>query len=250
MGWLLFIVVFILAASVVVGGCTLYMESKQSRKKPAQAEWDKFKAEHPELYTPRKVITASEYRSNLGEPARGHISDTLASSEYRSTSDTRRPAYSSPAQIAQYTINNGELEPRSSAHAAFTTFDLDTMLQEFYSDRDSPMVDKHFLMMHIVKEAYKRRRDDPRMAEICKEIGWQHVNTFSKIKAPLKRSMGLLPHVTTFEHLATVLAEEGSYDDAIKVCDMALKFGLDDWTKTGYQGRIERIKKKKTMAVS
>ena len=47
-----------------------------------------------------------------------------------------------------------------------------------------------------------------------------------------------------FPYLATVLTEDGHYDEAIEVCRKAINFGLDDGTKSGFAGRIERIRKK------
>ena len=48
----------------------------------------------------------------------------------------------------------------------------------------------------------------------------------------------------TFQHYATLLTERGEFDRAIQVCESAIGFGLDDETRGGYEGRIERIKKR------
>ena len=53
-----------------------------------------------------------------------------------------------------------------------------------------------------------------------------------------------LPRVPTFQHYATLLTERGQFERVIQVCESAIGFGLDDGTKGGYKGRIERIKKK------
>ena len=55
---------------------------------------------------------------------------------------------------------------------------------------------------------------------------------------------GVLPRVSTFQHYAAVLAERGEFERAVHVCEAAIAFGLHDGTKGGYEGRIERIKKK------
>jgi hypothetical protein len=73
-----------------------------------------------------------------------------------------------------------------------------------------------------------------------------HIAEFGKIAPALEKEMGFLPRVITFQHYATLLTEDGKYDDAIDICNTALKFGLDDGTKSGFQGRIERIKKQAT----
>jgi hypothetical protein len=109
-------------------------------------------------------------------------------------------------------------------------------------------VDRHFLLLTIVQQAY-RNRNDPEIRSIFLKHARQHVDEFSGLADPLKREFdGKLPRVPTFEYLATVLVEEGQYDDAIAVCQKALSFGLDDGTKSGFEGRIERITKKQQRA--
>lgn len=56
-------------------------------------------------------------------------------------------------------------------------------------------------------------------------------------------ALRVLPRVSTFQQYATLLAERGEFQRAIRVCESAICFGLDDGTKKGYEGQIERIKK-------
>jgi hypothetical protein len=105
-------------------------------------------------------------------------------------------------------------------------------------------VERHFQYQNIVNETYIRRKD-PEMRKICKQIGVKHLNDFKNLTPSLEKEFNGLPRITTFQHLAMVLTEDGDYDNTIKVCKMALAYGLDDGTKTGYEGRIDRIEKKK-----
>ncbi|HMP71380.1 MAG TPA: hypothetical protein PKA76_18670 [Pirellulaceae bacterium] len=99
--------------------------------------------------------------------------------------------------------------------------------------------------MTIVSESYKRR-SDPNMAEVCAQVAEMHIEEFPQIARPLKQDMGgILPRVSTFQHYATLLTEQSRFDGAIEVCETALRFGLHDGTKAGFEGRIERIKKKR-----
>lgn len=99
--------------------------------------------------------------------------------------------------------------------------------------------------MSIVNETYKQRKN-PKMADKCFEIGRLHIKEFPTIAPGLKKEMGgRLPRVTTFQKLATVLAEKGDFDEAIMICKTALSFGLQDGTKSGFKGRISRLKKKR-----
>ncbi len=47
---------------------------------------------------------------------------------------------------------------------------------------------------------------------------------------------------------ATLLTEWGDFDRSVWVCELALYFGLDDGTKAGFPGRIERIRKKQAQS--
>ncbi|MFO7911047.1 MAG: hypothetical protein R6V15_02680 [Desulfotignum sp.] len=51
--------------------------------------------------------------------------------------------------------------------------------------------------------------------------------------------------IPVFKMLDIMLEEDGAYDQAVEVCRTALDNGLEDGTKTGFEGRIQRILKKK-----
>lgn len=112
------------------------------------------------------------------------------------------------------------------------------------ADESDPLA-RHRLFQQITEASYKAREDmDSRTA--FKHYAEQHISEFDAIKKPLKKqNNGKLPQVSTFRNLANVLVEDGEYDKAIQVCQQALEYGLKDGTKTGYQGRIERIQAKK-----
>ena len=132
--------------------------------------------------------------------------------------------------------------PADEAFFAWTSGDLDRMLAAL-SVKTNP-IDRHFLLMGIVGAAYKKRRD-PAARRTCLDVGRLHLKEFADIAPSLQQEMGgQLPRVTTFAYLATVLAEDGSFDDAIKVCEAAIGHGLHDGTVSGFAGRIERIRKK------
>jgi hypothetical protein len=134
--------------------------------------------------------------------------------------------------------------PWSKVKEASYSGDLQRMIKalNFKANR----VDRHFLLMAIVKETY-RKRSDPKMADRCLEVAQIHCEEFSTIVEALRKDLnrdGMLPRVPTFAFYATLLTERGEFQKAVKVCESAIGFGLDDGTKGGYEGRIERIKKK------
>lgn len=50
--------------------------------------------------------------------------------------------------------------------------------------------------------------------------------------------------IGTFKRLAILYEKQQRYDEAIKISEKALKIGQHDGTKSGYEGRINRLKKK------
>ena len=106
-------------------------------------------------------------------------------------------------------------------------------------------VDRHFLLQSIVKETYRRRKDQ-RMRRFCIETGLTHFSELGALVAGLRADFqGNLPRIPLYGWLSTALAEDGRFDEAIQVCQAAHDHGLEDGTKSGYLGRAERLRKKK-----
>lgn len=102
---------------------------------------------------------------------------------------------------------------------------------------------RHRLFQQVVEQCY-RSRDEKTARLALLHYARAHIAEFDDIKAPLKKQNGgKLPQVASFKHYAAVLTESGQYDEAIAICKKALDYGLKDGTKSGYQGRIERIEK-------
>lgn len=109
-------------------------------------------------------------------------------------------------------------------------------------ETDDPLA-RHRLYQQIIEQCY-RARDDESARLALLHYAKAHIDEFDDISKPLKKQNGgKLPQVATFKHYAAVLTDSGQYDEAIAVCQQALAYGLKDGTKTGYQGRLERIEK-------
>lgn len=107
---------------------------------------------------------------------------------------------------------------------------------------------RHRLFSQLTEATYKKRKE-PTFRMACKQLSQQHIEAFSDIAKPLKKSNGgKLPQVMTFQNFANLLLEDEQFEEAIAVCEKALAFGLDDKTQTGFQGRIERIRAKQSKA--
>jgi hypothetical protein len=106
------------------------------------------------------------------------------------------------------------------------------------------VIDRHFLMQEIVSQTYTLRKEES-YKNLFLTFSEKHLAEFDEIYKSLKKEFeGFTPKVTTFQYYSTLLTELEEYEKAIKVCEMAISYKLDDGTKGGYNGRIERIKKK------
>lgn len=141
----------------------------------------------------------------------------------------------------------GRFIPTDEVRDAWVSGDLERMLRAVKLQTN--LVDRHFLLSGIVKEAYKRRAE-PEMAALCAQYSELHLAEFQAIGPALKADMGVLPRVPTFQHYATLLTEQGDFERAVWVCELAKYYGLADGTKAGFDGRIARIRKKQEAARS
>jgi hypothetical protein len=123
---------------------------------------------------------------------------------------------------------------------------ISEMLRQLEAERRP--VDRHFLMLGIVESSYRDRLRDPEMRDLCERVGLQHVAEFPAFAPALREEFGMLPRVPTFQLLATVLSERGEFTRAIDICETALSLGLHDNTVSGFEGRIDRIRKKQAAA--
>lgn len=141
----------------------------------------------------------------------------------------------------------GQFVPTDEVRDAWVSRDLKRMLRA--TQLQTNLIDRHFLLQGIVKEAYARRAD-PDMASLCARYAEVHLAEFEAISRALVADMGMMPRVSTFQDYATVLMERGEFDRAIEVCESAKQYGLSDGTKAGFDGRIARIKKKQAQSGS
>lgn len=163
--------------------------------------------------------------------------DTQSSTESASTSpeaDQAAPASDGPEPAT------GPAPAGQATGTADVPEKISEQVRELEQEQDP--VGRHRLLQNIAEAMYRDRKDPP-AREACRTFSAQHMQEFGAIAGPLaEQNGGKLPHVPTFQNYANLLTEDGQYDQAIKVCEQALEHGLDDKTKTGFTGRIERIK--------
>jgi hypothetical protein len=142
------------------------------------------------------------------------------------------------SEIAPERLENGWDE----VYDATFSGDLKKMLS--VTELKTKPINRHYLLQTIISETYKLRKEE-KYRTICIEHSEKHLEEFPEIVVELKKDDSEnLPRVSTFQNYATLLTELGEYEKAISICKIAISYGLNDGTKSNYQGRIDRISKK------
>ena len=89
------------------------------------------------------------------------------------------------------------------------------------------------------------KRSDEKFADVCETIGLAYMDFFAENFQFLSRRKGYSLHNLGFKYLAIILAEREKFEQAASVCQKAISFNLTDKTKTGYEGRLQRINKRR-----
>ncbi|MCA9040705.1 MAG: hypothetical protein KDA65_10190 [Planctomycetaceae bacterium] len=125
---------------------------------------------------------------------------------------------------------------------AWTSGDLEKMLQA--TENKTNLIDRHYLLLGIVTQTYKKRKE-PGYGDLCERYARIHMQEFGEIKPALIKELdGMMPSVPTFQNLAILLTEQERFEEAIAVCNSAISHGVHDGTKSGFEGRITRVRKK------
>jgi len=105
--------------------------------------------------------------------------------------------------------------------------------------------EKHLGYIQCLDPVYKKRPQDQKMHDLAKELAQAYIMEFSDMKEAVFEKLGDAPKVVAiFKQLAILFEEDHEYENAIEVCQNAMAHGLSDGTKTGYEGRLERLAKK------
>jgi tetratricopeptide (TPR) repeat protein len=89
-----------------------------------------------------------------------------------------------------------------------------------------------------------KRKDAIKNCEFyCKE-DIKHLQNPEVLKT-FKEEWDGLPYCPSFTRLAIIYEKNGEYGKAIETCEIAVKLGFEEDTKSGYSGRIMKLKKKK-----
>lgn len=103
--------------------------------------------------------------------------------------------------------------------------------------REKDVNKKHRTTNKVIELYYKLREEKEDAIEQCIHFCLEDIKLYPKVNINDKEVM-------SFKRLAIVYENEKKYKEAIKVSELALKYGISDGTKGGYEGRIEKLKSK------
>lgn len=110
-------------------------------------------------------------------------------------------------------------------------------------DKSNDIEDKHFYLIQVIQYYYHPRSPEIYNPLLAKKYAYEDIELFTK-NVNIFKSAGTIARNPSFKILALILEKEKDYKEAIRICELALKYKQDDGTKNGFKGRIEKLNKK------
>jgi hypothetical protein len=134
------------------------------------------------------------------------------------------------------------LDDDQRVEQALASRDLSSM-ETLLEDICDPVL-RNRLLIRLVSGHYRRRSDAMHRATFYR-VALLQMEEASSIMDGIEEVGTPRPdYLDAFKTMAIALDEDGSLDGAIAVCEMALSLGLQDGTKTGFEGRIDRLRRR------
>lgn len=147
------------------------------------------------------------------------------------------------------------------------------LLAEEKSLSSQNYVDLHFVFINLIEHYYRQRHTDASALDKCIEYCEKDIDLFPKFKEAYINEYlcqirhvqsfyekdseeyrnyeikaincrPIIPNIPSFKRLAIIYEKQEKYEEAIKICDLAISFKLSDDTKGGFEGRRDRLLKK------
>lgn len=150
------------------------------------------------------------------------------------------------AEQAEDQVSTSEnIEDKQAAETTIQEVDDPAVVKTLLKKQTDPL-ERHLLYEKGMDLAYKQRKSDEKMAKLVISLGYAYIKEFAQLKEAAFNGLGKGPKtVIVFKQLAIALEENKEFKKAIVVCEKALSYGLEDGTKTGYEGRVKRLEKKR-----
>jgi len=121
------------------------------------------------------------------------------------------------------------------------------LLIALHAPDDNP-IDRHFAYNVLIDLYYKRRDEQEDAVEKCIHYCKEDIARLTEfLKYDKRDNYGgkyYPPQCPSIQRLAIIYEKNGQYQEAIDLCNLGIRLGLKEDTKGGYQGRIEKLKKK------
>jgi hypothetical protein len=122
--------------------------------------------------------------------------------------------------------------------------DTFAQLVDTYAEHTEPEA-QHKCLEEVIAHCYKLRKQTDYCAYGAK-LSDNYLRLFKQLKSDTSFKTELKGGA--FMQLSTLLNDVEDFDAAIKVCQQAIDYQLDDGTVTGYAGRLARVEKAKAKA--
>ena len=179
---------------------------------------------------------------------------------YSLTPDEQRDlihdGYDSPIEGSFFNENSNKLSylgleiPWADAAHNYTLADklIDYGNKVFESGK---MIDRHFFLQNAAENYYKQReiRGDAlflseKYCLLDIALYENYKDVMSKEWSAMTRDEGFNGRVGSYSRLGIIYEKSNRYEEAIKLYESALRHGQNDKTKGGFEGKIERLRKK------
>lgn len=157
--------------------------------------------------------------------------------------------YAKGSRSARHRRQAGVSAPQKGAslqervEMALESGNIDEMIS-ILDETNDPIL-RNALLGQIVSEAYRQRSDED-VKKVFYQYARQHVDEIPGVLAALvEKGQDQPESIDTLKMLAIALEQDGRFDEAMEICEKALSLGLQNGTKTGFEGRLARLTRKR-----
>jgi hypothetical protein len=238
----------------VVGGVSVIAVSywyTRMRKEEAKAYPEKARAaEHPD--ESRAASEGAESGEPVSKNTEGHATAEAKPASENAAAMTAELPEAGDTVAEEVTAVSGdakeigtappETDAKDRVAAALTSGELAAMEAVLQETSDPLLQDA--LLARIVAKHY-RLRTEPEHRSAFYRFANQHIGAASNFLEAHEEAGKRRPdQIEAFKMIAIAMDEDARYEEAVEICKKALTLGLQDGTKTGFDGRIARLEKK------
>lgn len=130
------------------------------------------------------------------------------------------------------------------------------LYKKAYNQTSGNLIDRHFYYNNVIDYYYGLRNKEKSALDKCIKYCKEDIQIAPKVLKLMENDTtfkhydesGKLaftpPMFPSFQRLAIIYEKQEKYHEAIEICELALSLNLKDGTKTGFEGRIKRIRRK------